>query len=62
MVVAGLVVVVVLLELPAAVLLFSIVSVLLHPTKMAAHKTAKINKVLLNIGYSFKVQQKCLNH
>src|SRR5205814_10278361 len=46
-----------LLELPAAVLLFSVVSVLLHPTKMAAHRTAKINKVLFNIGYSFKVQQ-----
>src|ERR1700686_2140620 len=43
-------VVVALLELPGMVLLFSIVSVLLHPTKMAAHRTAKINKVLLNIG------------
>jgi hypothetical protein len=48
-VVVVVVVVVALLELPAAVLLFSVVSVLLHPTKMAAHRTAKINKVLLNI-------------
>src|SRR6266480_1056979 len=39
----------VLLELPAAVLLLSVVSVLLHPIRMAAHRTAKIKKVFLNI-------------
>src|SRR5258708_206836 len=38
-----------LLEL-AIVLLFCIVSVLLHPIRIAAHRTAKINKVLVNIG------------
>lgn len=49
-------VVVGLLELPAVVLLFSIVLVLLQPTRMAAQSTTKINKVLFNIRYSFKVQ------
>src|SRR2546428_6362686 len=41
--------------LPAVELLLLIVSVLLHPIKMATHSTAKINKVILDIGFSFNV-------
>jgi hypothetical protein len=45
---------VVLFELPAIVLLFSVVSVLLHPIRIAVHRTAKINRVLLTIGVLLK--------
>src|SRR2546423_11187827 len=48
--VAGVDAAVVLLELPAGVLLLFMLSVLLHPTRIAVHRTAKINRVLLNIG------------
>src|SRR6266576_250058 len=49
-VVAGVDAAVVLLELPAIVLLLFMLSVLLHPIRIAVHRTARINKVLRNIG------------
>lgn len=47
------VVVVLLPSLVIELLLFEVVSVLPHPIKIAAHRTARIKELFLNIGYSF---------